>query len=155
MALKIGEWRFGMDVEGSHDVSVSPFYMAAHEVTFAEYAEFIKDNCGMTYIFGLSLLRGMMPPGTATGFLAGRGWRRCTSPTTRKAVVTSSIFPGTAKGCRRRSDGNGRHAAESTAKTQPMRDPMTRHRWPGSSCPTPRGLTRSGRRSLTSWAFTA
>ncbi|MCX7026138.1 MAG: SUMF1/EgtB/PvdO family nonheme iron enzyme [Spirochaetes bacterium] len=33
-----------------HKVTVSPFYMAAREVTVAEYAEFTKDLGGMTYL---------------------------------------------------------------------------------------------------------
>ena len=51
-AFTIGEWRLGFldNIEGSHEVKVSSFYMAAHEVTVAEYAEFMKDLGGMTLI---------------------------------------------------------------------------------------------------------
>jgi formylglycine-generating enzyme required for sulfatase activity len=59
--FNIGEWRFGMDVEGAHEVSVSSFYIAAHEVTVAEYAEFVKDGRGLTVIPRILLEFGLKP----------------------------------------------------------------------------------------------
>lgn len=59
--FNIGEWRFGFDYEGSHEVKVSSFYIAAHEVTVAEYAEFMKDDGGMTYIPRFLLEFGLKP----------------------------------------------------------------------------------------------
>lgn len=49
-AYKMGSWRFGFDYEGAHDVKVSSFYIAAHEVTLADYAEFMKDYGGLTFL---------------------------------------------------------------------------------------------------------
>jgi len=58
----LGEWRFGFDVEGSHEVNVSSFYMAAREITVAEYTEFMEDMGGMTYIPRFLLDFGLKPP---------------------------------------------------------------------------------------------
>jgi len=50
-SYKIGEWRSGFfDQEGAHDVKVSSFYIAAHEVTVADYAEFMEDYGGLTFL---------------------------------------------------------------------------------------------------------
>jgi formylglycine-generating enzyme required for sulfatase activity len=57
----LGEWRIGFDVEGAHEVEVSSFYMASREVTVAEYAEFMDDIGGLTYIPRFLMEFGLKP----------------------------------------------------------------------------------------------
>jgi len=79
-SFRLGEWRFGFDHEGAHNVKVSSFYIAAHEVTVADYAEFSEDYGGQTFMdrylleFGLKNTPGQVWNGKEYESKADAAW---------------------------------------------------------------------------------